>query len=56
MSKQRIGYILVSTFDQCTERQLAGIALDKVFTDKASGKDTKSSQKGPKKAPALGCA
>lgn len=39
MNSQRIGYIRVSTLDQSTERQLDGIALDKVFTDKASGKD-----------------
>src|SRR6266542_5733480 len=36
---QRVGYIRVSTVDQNTERQLDGIALDKTFTDKASGKD-----------------
>lgn len=42
MSKgQRIGYVRVSTVDQNSERQLDGLALDKVFTDKASGKDTK---------------
>lgn len=40
MISQRIGYIRVSTLDQSTERQLDGMALDKVFTDKASGKDT----------------
>ena len=40
MSSQKIGYIRVSTLDQSTERQLDGIAVDKVFTDKASGKDT----------------
>lgn len=34
-----IGYIRVSTLDQNIERQLEGIKLDKVFTDKASGKD-----------------
>lgn len=39
MTTQRIGYIRVSTLDQSTERQLDGIALNKVFTDKASGKD-----------------
>lgn len=39
MKGQRIGYIRVSTTDQNTERQLEGIALDRVFTDKASGKD-----------------
>jgi DNA invertase Pin-like site-specific DNA recombinase len=36
---QRIGYQRVSTVDQNTARQLEGIKLDKVFTDKASGKD-----------------
>jgi DNA invertase Pin-like site-specific DNA recombinase len=41
MSKGKyIGYIRVSTVDQSTDRQLDGIELDKVFTDKASGKDT----------------
>ena len=38
---QRVGYLRVSTVDQKTDRQLDGVALDKVFTDKASGKDTK---------------
>jgi DNA invertase Pin-like site-specific DNA recombinase len=37
---QRIGYQCVSTVDQNTDRQLDGVELDKVFTDKASGKDT----------------
>ena len=32
-----VGYIRVSTTDQSTERQLDGIALDKVFTDTCSG-------------------
>ncbi len=36
---QRIGYQRVSTIDQNTDRQLDGVELDKVFTDKASGKD-----------------
>jgi DNA invertase Pin-like site-specific DNA recombinase len=36
---QRIGYQRVSTVDQKTDRQLDGVELDKVFTDKASGKD-----------------
>lgn len=40
MSKgKQIGYVRVSTLDQSTERQLDGLDLDKVFTDKASGKD-----------------
>jgi DNA invertase Pin-like site-specific DNA recombinase len=37
---QRIGYQRVSTVDQNTDRQLDGVELDKVFTDKASGKNT----------------
>lgn len=41
---QTVGYIRVSAVDQNTERQLDGIKLDRVFTDKASGKDTKRQQ------------
>jgi DNA invertase Pin-like site-specific DNA recombinase len=37
---KRVGYRRVSALDQSTERQLEGVQLDKVFTDKASGKDT----------------
>jgi DNA invertase Pin-like site-specific DNA recombinase len=44
MSGQCIGYIRVSTLDQNTERQLDGIEVDRTFTDKASGKDTKRPQ------------
>jgi DNA invertase Pin-like site-specific DNA recombinase len=36
----RIGYIRVSSFDQNPERQLEQVKVSKVFTDKASGKDT----------------
>ena len=36
---QRVGYQRVSTVDQNTERQLDGVAVDKLFTDRASGKD-----------------
>ncbi len=36
----RIGYVRVSSADQCTERQLDGEALTVTFTDKASGKNT----------------
>lgn len=39
-----VGYKRVSTVDQADLRQLDGIELDKVFTDKASGKDTKRPQ------------
>lgn len=39
MAGQRIGYIRVSSLDQNIQRQLEGIQLDRVFTEKASGKD-----------------
>ena len=41
---QLVGYVRVSTLDQSTERQLEGLELDRVFTDKASGKDAKRPQ------------
>jgi len=44
MLGQRIGYIRVSSLDQHVERQLEGTEVDKTFTDKASGKDTKRPQ------------
>lgn len=44
MKGQRIGYVRVSAFDQNVDRQLEGIALDKTFTDKASGKDVNRPQ------------
>jgi DNA invertase Pin-like site-specific DNA recombinase len=37
---QRIGYVRVSALDQNKKRQLEGQVLDRVFTDKASGRDT----------------
>jgi DNA invertase Pin-like site-specific DNA recombinase len=37
---QRIGYVRVSTLDQNEKRQLDGQILDRVFTDRASGRDT----------------
>ncbi|WP_439333344.1 recombinase family protein, partial [Solidesulfovibrio aerotolerans] len=40
----RIGYVRVSSFDQNPERQLEHVQVDKVFTDKASGKDTRRPQ------------
>ncbi len=40
MKSQRIGYVRVSSFDQNPERQLEQVQVNKVFTDKASGKDT----------------
>ncbi|MBA3946600.1 MAG: recombinase family protein [Herpetosiphonaceae bacterium] len=44
MAGQRVGYTRVSSFDQNPERQLEGIVLDRVFTDKASGKDVQRPQ------------
>ncbi|TXH20064.1 MAG: recombinase family protein [Mycobacterium sp.] len=41
---QTVGYVRVSTVGQNTDRQLDGLQLDKVFTDKASGKDTNRPQ------------
>src|ERR1700693_126287 len=40
MKAKKVGYIRVSSLDQNTDRQLDGITLNKVFTDKCSGKDT----------------
>jgi DNA invertase Pin-like site-specific DNA recombinase len=37
---QRIGYVRVSTLDQSTARQLDGVLVDRIFEDKASGRDT----------------
>jgi len=37
---QRIGYTRVSSLDQNTDRQLDGVALDRTFTDNASGRST----------------
>lgn len=36
---QRIGYVRVSSFDQNTQTQLEGVAVDKIFSDNASGRD-----------------
>jgi len=44
MSGQNVGYLRVSTVIQSTARQLEGVALDTVFEDKASGKDTSRPQ------------
>ena len=40
MKGQNVGYVRVSTVIQNTARQLDGVALDKVFEDRASGRDT----------------
>ena len=44
MVGQRIGYVRVSSFDQNPDRQLEDAYFDRIFTDKASGKDTKRPQ------------
>lgn len=44
MNGQQIGYVRVSTIDQNPDRQLEGLNLDRVFVDKASGKDTNRPQ------------
>lgn len=41
---QTVGYIRVSTVDQNTARQLEGVALDRVFEEKVSGKSTNRPQ------------
>jgi DNA invertase Pin-like site-specific DNA recombinase len=41
---KRIGYVRVSSLDQNTERQLVGVQVDKMFTDKVSGKDVNRPQ------------
>jgi DNA invertase Pin-like site-specific DNA recombinase len=40
MAGERVGYVRVSSADQNTDRQLDGIDLDNIFTDKVSGKST----------------
>lgn len=44
MTGQRIGYVRVSSFDQNPERQLDQVNIDRIFTDKASGKDVRRPQ------------
>lgn len=44
MTGQRVGYIRVSSEDQNPERQLEGIAVNRVFMDKASAKDVNRPQ------------
>src|SRR3989339_329275 len=44
MQGKRIGYIRISTFDQNPARQLEQVHVDRVFTDKASGKDANRPQ------------
>lgn len=39
-SGQHVGYVRVSTVEQNTSRQLDGVQLKKIFTDRVSGKST----------------
>jgi DNA invertase Pin-like site-specific DNA recombinase len=41
MDGQRVGYVRVSSFDQNPDRQLEAVSAARIFTDKASGKDTR---------------
>src|SRR6266550_4046547 len=41
---QRVAYLRISSLDQNEVRQLEGLDLNKIFTDKASGKDVKRPQ------------
>lgn len=40
----QVGYIRVSSVQQNTERQLDGVALDKIFSEKVSGKNNEHQQ------------
>ncbi|MHA3069837.1 recombinase family protein, partial [Acinetobacter sp. ANC 3789] len=40
MKGQKVGYVRVSSVEQNTGRQLEGIETDRLFIDKASGKNT----------------
>jgi len=44
MAGTRVGYIRVSSIAQNTERQLDGIAVDRVYEDMVSGKDVQRPQ------------
>jgi len=44
MGGQRVGCIRVSSVDQSAECQLDGVELDRIFIDKASGKDVRRPQ------------
>ena len=44
MNTQKVGYVRVSSLDQNPDRQLENLKLDRVFIDKASGRDTVRTQ------------
>ncbi|MFX8410502.1 recombinase family protein, partial [Acinetobacter baumannii] len=40
MKGQKVGYVRVSSVEQNTGRQLEGTEVDRIFVDRASGKNT----------------
>ncbi|WP_171255193.1 recombinase family protein, partial [Acinetobacter terrae] len=44
MKGQKVGYVRVSSVEQNTGRQLEGIEVDRIFVDRASGKNTDRSK------------
>jgi DNA invertase Pin-like site-specific DNA recombinase len=44
LRSKRICYVRASSFDQNPKRQLDQVQMDKLFTDKAPGKDTQRPQ------------
>jgi DNA invertase Pin-like site-specific DNA recombinase len=44
MTGQRVGYVRVSSFDQNLDRQLENEKIDRLFSEKASGKDIQRPQ------------
>lgn len=44
MNGKKVGYIRVSSLEQNPSRQLENVAVDKLFVDRVSGKDTKRPQ------------
>ncbi len=44
MPGHRMGYVRISNGDQHLARQLEGVAVDRAFTDTASGKDAQPPQ------------
>lgn len=44
MTGQRVGYSRVSSLDRNPDRQLDGVPVDRLFTDRASGKDASRPQ------------
>jgi hypothetical protein len=41
MDGQRVGHVRVSILDQNPDRQLEAVSVARIFTDRASGRDTR---------------